>query len=388
MLSTIVLATQSLTQSLASAFTVRRLRTAAIVAMVVGLCSLLLLGGAAHPARAQEDDYQTIIDDSKTETDGLLIYSSLSDATWAPLIAAFNEKYPWIEVTNVESTNFDVFDSYYTEIDAGSRTADLLISSDLIQWVGLLAEGQFQEYISVEDASMPDFAKDEDHLYLLASNPTVLIWNKQQVEAELDSLQSLATLIESNPTAYVGKIGTLSASRSVTGFELYWHYLKQKGDVGWDLLARLGNAMPVTTTSSEKLVESVLAGNLSVGFFVEASAIAPYLEEDSDLGWSPITDGMPVVEYQIGMTQEAQSPNSAKLFIDFALSAEGQTALAESGLPAYREDLAELVAPHEDLFFNGVAETDQIFADVDNAPKSEDEQLAFIERWTTTFKIK
>jgi iron(III) transport system substrate-binding protein len=48
----------------------------------------------------------------------------------------------------------------------------------------------------------------------------------------------------------------------------------------------------------------------------------------------------------MGITKKAQSPNAAKLLVDYILSAEGQVAFAEGGLTAYRQDVADQAKIH------------------------------------------
>jgi iron(III) transport system substrate-binding protein len=362
------------------------------IAALVGLSLILGVSSTGlRTSKAQStptDDYQQMIEDSKAESDGLLIYSSLSDQTLRPLVTAFKEKYPWIAVTNAETTNFDVFNAYYDEIDQGVRTADLLISSDLEQWEELNDEGEYAEYFSTEDANLPDFAKDDKHLYLLASNPMLLIWNKDAVKEPLTTLKDLAALIAQDPAAYQGQIQTLDASRSVTSFEVNWFYLQTKGDAGWAVLNQIGKAKPVGAITSANIVEDVRSGKAKAAFFVEASAVAPYLNDDPKLGWSPIVDGMPVAEYLMGATQNATSPNSARLFIDFALSQEGQLALAKGGLPAYREDVRDTAKIHEDQFFENVTEENQIFFDGDKVSTDDNAEEAFITKWKAALQLE
>jgi iron(III) transport system substrate-binding protein len=61
-----------------------------------------------------------------------------------------------------------------------------------------------------------------------------------------------------------------------------------------------------------------------------------------------IGDGTPMITRGMGVTKKAQSPNSAKLMLDFILSADGQIAFANGGLTAYRPDVADKAKTHLD----------------------------------------
>jgi iron(III) transport system substrate-binding protein len=52
-------------------------------------------------------------------------------------------------------------------------------------------------------------------------------------------------------------------------------------------------------------------------------------------------DYTPAFSRVTGLLKDAPHPNAGKLFIDFLLSQEGQTALASKGMPALRKDVTE-----------------------------------------------
>ncbi|GIW08995.1 MAG: hypothetical protein KatS3mg061_0052 [Dehalococcoidia bacterium] len=64
------------------------------------------------------------------------------------------------------------------------------------------------------------------------------------------------------------------------------------------------------------------------------------------LGYSLISDGTPVITRGMAITKKAQSPNSAKLLVDYILSQEGQLAWSKGGLTAYRPDVADRAENH------------------------------------------
>src|SRR5207247_3432757 len=67
---------------------------------------------------------------------------------------------------------------------------------------------------------------------------------------------------------------------------------------------------------------------------------------DAVLGYALISDGTPIITRGMGIAKKAQSPNAAKLMIDYVLSAEGQLAFADGGLTAYRPDVADQAKVH------------------------------------------
>ena len=93
-----------------------------------------------------------------------------------------------------------------------------------------------------------------------------------------------------------------------------------------------------------------------------------------------LDDGTVVLPRGIGITPEAPHANTAKLFVDFVLSSEGQRAVAEGGLTSYREDVtaAEGLHTYQEIV-DEVGEENVIFAEYELVP--EPEVAEFVSRW-------
>jgi iron(III) transport system substrate-binding protein len=95
------------------------------------------------------------------------------------------------------------------------------------------------------------------------------------------------------------------------------------------------------------MIDSVLAGESSVGYFVSLITVKPREAKAKDvLGWTYVPDAQIVVVRPMGVTKKAKSPASAKLLLDYILSQEGQIAFAKGGLTAYRPDVADKAPLH------------------------------------------
>ena len=166
-----------------------------------------------------------------------------------------------------------------------------------------------------------------------------MISNKAQVKDAPKTMKDLAAYIEKNPTT---KVVTYDAEKNATGFAIYWFWLKKTGEAGWKLLETIGKAKPIGQTSAGNMVNSTLAGETQLGFFVSAISVLPkYPQAKPVMAWSMIGDGTPILTRGMGITKNAASPNSAKLLMDYILSQDGQLGFAEGGLTAYRPDVAD-----------------------------------------------
>jgi iron(III) transport system substrate-binding protein len=81
--------------------------------------------GAAAPA-----SISTLIARSHHEQ-GLIIYGNAPAPYFKPVVAAFEQQYPWIAVQDNDLSDFQVFSKYESEHAQGSTSADILIASGI-----------------------------------------------------------------------------------------------------------------------------------------------------------------------------------------------------------------------------------------------------------------
>ena len=166
------------------------------------------------------DPLAALAEESKNETEGLLVHSIMGENNWAPVIAAFNAKYPWITVTALDLGTTETFEKYYTEASGGARTADMIITSSPDGWQDFIAKGELQVYKPVNIEGMPDFATLADGVYAVSTDPMIIIYNKQLVTTPPETMEAVAALA-SDP-ANAGKIVTYDAEKKR---HRLWHQL-------------------------------------------------------------------------------------------------------------------------------------------------------------------
>lgn len=90
-------------------------------------------------------------------------------------------------------------------------------------------------------------------------------------------------------------------------------------------------------------------------------------------------DGTVVLPRGLGIAAEAPHPATSKLFLDFALSDEGQRAVAEGGLASYREGVkGEGLHTYQEVV-DAVGEENIIH--VEYKPVAKDDAAAWLERF-------
>jgi iron(III) transport system substrate-binding protein len=339
---------------------------------------------AATEAPAGEADLNALAEESKNEKDGLLIHSIMGENNWAPVIKAFNEKYPWITVTALDLGTTETFEKYYTESAGGARTADMIITSSPDGWQDFIAKGELQVYHPANIAGMPDFATLADGVYAVSTDPMIIIYNKQLVTTPPETMEAVAAY--ASDAANAGKITTYDAEKNGTGYGINWFWIAKKGDEGWKTLETIGKSNVNMQTSAGNMVNAVLTGEASVGYFVSAISVFPkFPDAEPILGYSYQKDGQVVLVRGMGLTKAAKSPASAKLMMEFILSPEGQIAWAEGGLTPYRPDVADKAKYHLQKVIDAVGEENIIPFYFDPNIASADKRAEFLAKWKAAF---
>jgi len=336
-------------------------------------------------------EYADIIEGSKQEmetvSDGLLVYSIMGEGNWAPVLAAFYAKYPWMDgkVTALDLGSYEVFERYNSESASNARTGDMIITTGYDVWPDFMAKGNIVEYTSPEDGQVPEWSKLANGVYTFSSDPMLIIYNKQLVSTPPTSMADLAALIEADPETYKGKITTYDVPTNATGFAINWFWLKQKGEDGWATLSTIGQATPTRQSSAGNMANSVISGEALAGYFVSAiSVFSKFPDAEPVLGWDYIHDGQPILVRGMGITTAAAAPNSAKLLMDFVLSSEGQVAVGTGGLTAYRDDAAGKAKSHLSTITEAVGADNMVFFGLDPELTDQAKKDAFIQRWDTS----
>jgi len=291
--------------------------------------------------------YAQVLDAAKKENK-LLVYSIMSKENWKPVLDGFKKKFDWIDVEALDLGSYEVFERYSSEGAGNARTADMIITSAVDAWQDFIKKGELTEYKSPEDDKVPAWTKPAPGIYTASTDPMVIMWNKALVQTPPKSMQELGDLVSQNAAMYTpGKIVTYEETNA-TGFLGHWFWAKKVGqDKALAVVKSIGATKPKLESSGGRMVDATLSGETLIGYFVSAITILPrYPAAEPILGYSLISDGTPIITRGMGITKKSQSPNAAKLLMDYILSSEGQLAFADGGLTAYRQDVADQAKIH------------------------------------------
>lgn len=260
----------------------------------------------------------------------LTIYSSLDEPLARPMIAAFQAAHPAIAVAYEDLQTVDIYARVVAETDTGGPTADFAFSSSMDLQVKLANDGYAQPSPLALSDIWPDWANWRDTAYALTYEPAVFIYHKPSFAGlgPPGTRAELVRYLEANADAIHGRIGTYDIERSGVGFMFFARDQEQYAEL-WTLVGAMGAAGVKLYSTTSAIVERVADGRFVFGYNILGSYAAEAAARNPDLGIVLPLD-YTVVTSRIGLVPEAAAnPDLGRLYLDFLMSAEGQTIMAE-----------------------------------------------------------
>ncbi|TCR70648.1 extracellular solute-binding protein [Bosea sp. BK604] len=292
---------------------------------------------AAAPAHAVE---QALIDAAKKEGKVVWYVSLVENQLARPLAAAFEKKYPGIQVQIVPGTATDLVIKLLGETKAGQIRGDVHHGGSSV-WP-LAKAGAIEKYMPEAAKAYPPELKDPNGLwvadalyYLVAAVNTELVPAGSEPKTYQDLLDpkwkgKIAWTTQMTQGGAAGFIGTVLQAM---GQEKGMAFLKQ-----------LAAQKLVNVPSNQRVVlDQVIAGEypLALATFNYHSDISA--AKGAPVKWlklEPVTGTL-----DTAFLLKGPNPNAGKLFLEFILSEDGQKVVANAGyLPAHPAVQAKVAA--------------------------------------------
>ena len=275
---------------------------------------LFLLMGPLAVAEAQDAHSAKLIEGAKKEG-SLIWYTSTSTEDIKRLFDAFNKKYPYIKTEFFNAGSARVLNRILNEARVGKVFFDL-VSVRGVETHQLVKEGFIQPYVSPESAAYPQGFKDAKGYwvdYFDAYN--IIAYNTKLVPKE-HAPKSWEDLLDPR---WKGKIAMDE--------EMYSWYAAMAVAWGRERAERYMKALAkqdIQLRSGQTLIAQLMAaGEFHMGMAL-AHRIERMKEQGAPVEWVTTLDPITVSLHPIGVATKAPHASSAKLFIDFVLSKEGQ----------------------------------------------------------------
>lgn len=281
---------------------------------------LSCLSGTAHAAEGDAQPRQLI--ESARKEGKLVFYTAVETEFARALTAGFEAKYPFIKTDIFRSTHEKIFSRMNVERKTGTYTADAVVVGEF-ETYHMQKNGFITPYRSPSAVAYPEGFKDPNGYWTdLYDNLIVTAYNTTRVKRDelpkryedlLHPRWKRRMVLDQNEDRWFANMLYLMGEKK--GMEFMQALAKQE----------------IAIRSGRSLVTQLLAaGEFDVQ--IVAYWYRPHLmkKQGAPVDWVAMEPAI-VALHPISLVAKAPHPNSARLFIDYALSDDGQRLFAQRG---------------------------------------------------------
>ena len=286
------------------------------------LCLLLLTIFPATAQGGEADARLSVLIDGAKKEGKMVFYTSVETEFARSLTSAFEAKYPFIKTDIFRSTHEKILSRMNVERQTGTFTADV-VSVGEFETFHLQRRGFIAPYKSPQAAAYPEGFKDPNGYWTdLYDNLIVTAYNTNRVRRE-EIPKRYEDLLQPR---WKGRM-VLDQNEDRWFANMLYLMGEKKGGEFMQALAK----QEVAIRGGRSLVTQLLgAGEYDLQ--IVAYWYRPYLmkKQGAPVDWIGLEPAI-VALHPISMVEKAPHPNAAKLFIDFALSDDGQKVFVQRG---------------------------------------------------------
>lgn len=369
----------------AGQFWTRRRLLGAAALSAIAACALPGLGTAAF-AQAASGPSEKLIADAKAEGSLTYYHTTAIDPTgiWT---AEFTKKYG-ITTQNVRGPSYPLFDRWLTEERVGQHIADVVQITDTVLIESAHEEGLIADFTPASGDGIRPEMKKEGVWYTLFVNAMGIAWNTTKVTPEEEaSIREQGWNALTDPR-WAGRIATGTPASGGSSYSYVYMFLGGKRDqFGPDFLTKMAALKPQIYESKSPMYDRVAAGEHAMVDQASQSDMGGFYLKGAPVRWtfpSPTPANLTVQTISAG----APHPNAARLFQEWATSAEGQAAWFKvAGVASAREDTVDpRKAAKQDWYKEDwYADPTELYIDYLSDPGYVDPAKPIIAEWNQIF---
>ena len=232
----------------------------------------------------------------------------------------FQKNFPFIKVNLMRNSATALANRLVTEARARRREVDVILISDPF-WPTIMDAGLVQPYCSKESGAFRPEFKDGNCLWTLLNVNTHVIAHNTQLVKQEEAPRNLQDLL--NPK---WKSKLVMDQEDVRWFAMVLD--KWGEEKGLKYMKALAAQKPGMRRGHTLILQLVAAGEFPVNVMAYGYAVEEMKLKGAPLDWTadePVT----IQGGVMSLAKYAPHPNAAKMFIDYAMSKEGQEAIRE-----------------------------------------------------------
>lgn len=256
----------------------------------------------------------------------LTLYLSPGEETGREWASAFTDEYG-IEVVLLRQGSNELMERFSTEARAGQNLADVLWKSDPGDFATLQDEGLLAQYTPATDASYSG-GTSHGYYYPTYSLTYVFAYNPKELsDDELKQVETEGAKAFADPK-FKGRIAVsnINVSESVTA--TYYDMAERLKDTyGYEWLEAVAANEPTSYDSSAPMADRLIAGEFAMAFPFPDSFLGPMVENGAPVRWF-YPEETPTSTSYMAIAAGAPHPNAARLFMEWATTAEANQEMA------------------------------------------------------------
>lgn len=276
---------------------------------------------AARPVPAAEPLYMPPADllAAAKQEGKIVLYTANFHETEQAVAKRFNERFG-LQIEIVRAPTGQLVTRIKTEAAAGKLIADVIDISDRQQAQGMI--DVFAPYAPPNVADFPEAARTAGRLWPRSGNAWTITYNVALVPNPPTSWADLAK-------PEYGKLG-LGQTVVASGGAPFTRAMFERKVLGEDYWAKQAALKPQLFPSQAPMVDAMIRGEIALAPLVTNLAI-PLSAQGAPIKWLFGPEGVPTTVFAAGLVKSGAHANAGKLFLDWALSREGQAYMVELG---------------------------------------------------------
>lgn len=304
--------------------------------------------GGGDSASGVDDDVQAVYDEFVSEQmpgveiemvqaakdEGAVVFYTSTNLASNAVGAAFGERFPFIEVEQLQLAGGTLTERFAAEQAAGTHAADVLNTSSEPDVIAFAEQGYCEEYTPSSDDRYADDGKTPGLVYRWNGTVQGIAYLQGTLEPDdVESLQTWETLTDDRWSDSV--FGWIDAAAGGTTVFVNTYFYNEYGTDLWEQHRAIAEAVNVYG-GTNPTTQALLQGEIDITGPIGLSAPYEMLTSGAPIAWAAPT---PTLAVPAGgcVAAEPPNPNAARLLWDFVLSDAGQTAIAPYGSVSYLE---------------------------------------------------
>ena len=269
----------------------------------------------------------------KAKDEGKLVaYLAMNAADAVTVQTSFEKKYPLIKVELVRMGAPALLQRILTEQRGGKVFADVVLGFGFVHYE-LAQQKLLAKYDSPERKNYVAQFKDADGYW---TNVMPIVHTIAYNTKALPAAELPARYTDLLQPKWQGRLG-MNSNNIMFLAAMMTHFGKESG---MGFLQRLSAQAPQVRSGGTLVLTLVAAGEFPLGFSINENNVENLKLKGAPVDWLRLADPLYGELVPIGVMAGAAHPNSARLFIDYVLSKEGQELFRNLGKIPARSDVA------------------------------------------------